>query len=330
MPVIAPKHRPLGALILAPMEGLADPPLRHILLRTGAFDWMVSEFVRVTDQRLPKKTFLRLCPELASSQHRLRVQLLGSHPEMLADNAKRAIDLGSYGLDLNFGCPSKTVNNSCGGAALLKEPHRIEQIIRTVRQHLEPQHTLSAKVRLGYAQLDEAQSIFDAVLAGGANEVVIHARTKDQGYRPPAFWWKLRHLYGREKLRVLVNGEIWDCQDYWQARWQSGCQDCMLGRGAISDPDLALRIRAMQQGQSFTGRNWLQLCQDLTDFVDLSRSRMPERYVDGRLKQWLKLLSRHWPQAQTCLQQGKQLANADAILALAAQLDPSATQTDQL
>jgi len=101
------------------MQGVLDPLVRQLLTEVNDYDLCISEFVRVVDQRLPPKVFYRLCPELlqqgcTSSGTPVRVQLLGQHPQWLAENAELAIQLGSHGVDLNCGCPSKTVNGSNG------------------------------------------------------------------------------------------------------------------------------------------------------------------------------------------------------------------------
>lgn len=112
-------------VLLAPMEGVLDSLVRELLTEVNDYDLCITEFVRVVDSLLPAKTFHRICPELnhnsrTSSGTLVRIQLLGQHPQWLAENANRAIDLGSYGVDLNCGCPSKTVNGHGGGASLLK------------------------------------------------------------------------------------------------------------------------------------------------------------------------------------------------------------------
>ena len=119
------------------MEGVVDHLMRDMLTRVGGFDQCVTEFVRVVDQKIPKKTFYRLCPELHNGGKTpagvpVRVQLLGQHPQWLAENAQTAIELGSPGVDLNFGCPAKTVNKSKGGAVLLKETQTLYDIVKAV------------------------------------------------------------------------------------------------------------------------------------------------------------------------------------------------------
>ncbi|WP_445947025.1 tRNA-dihydrouridine synthase, partial [Shewanella sp.] len=112
-------------VILAPMEGVVDPLMRDILSKINPYDLLVTEFVRVVDQLLPEKVFYKLCPELrqqgmTSNGTPVRVQLLGQEPQCMAENAVRAIELGSNGVDVNFGCPAKMVNRSKGGAILLQ------------------------------------------------------------------------------------------------------------------------------------------------------------------------------------------------------------------
>ena len=156
-------------------------------------DLCVTEFVRVTTQLLPPKVFKRSCPELAHDCKTpagipVRIQLLGSDPAAPAANAVRALELASPGVDLNFGCPAKTVNRSQGGAILLQETKRVAHIVETVRQTIGDDAWLSAKMRLRFTikdlTLDNAKSIADA----GADELTVHARTKVEGYRPPAHW----------------------------------------------------------------------------------------------------------------------------------------------
>ena len=138
-----------GRIILAPMEGVLDPLLREILSAVNHYDLCVTEFVRVADQLLTRKTLLRLCPELLQNgQTRsgtpVRVQLLGQHPQWLAENAVLATEMGSPGIGINFGCPARRVNQSCGGAALLKEAEKIYQFLKTVREAIPAEQVFSA------------------------------------------------------------------------------------------------------------------------------------------------------------------------------------------
>src|SRR5687767_14210553 len=117
-------------LMLAPMEGISDVLVRDLLSSLGAMDLAVTEFIRVAHRPLTAGTLLRECPELESggktpSGTPVLVQLLGGDPELVAESAHIAAELGAPGIDLNFGCPAKRVNGSDGGAVLLKDPHRL-------------------------------------------------------------------------------------------------------------------------------------------------------------------------------------------------------------
>src|SRR5690606_37515580 len=141
-------------IALAPMEGLVDDILRDVLTRVGGVDWCVTEFIRVSDRLLPRASFHKLASELDNGARTragtpVRVQLLGSDPACLADNAARACSLGAPAIDLNFGCPAKTVNKSRGGAVLLNEPELLHALLREVRRAVPADIPVTAKMRLG-------------------------------------------------------------------------------------------------------------------------------------------------------------------------------------
>src|SRR6185437_11649492 len=118
------------ALLLAPMEGVTDAPMRAFLSERGGFSFCVSEFIRVSQDPVPRKVFYRDIPELRAggrtpSGMPVQIQLLGGHPGRMAQSALTAIRCGAQAIDLNFGCPAPTVNSHDGGATLLKFPDRI-------------------------------------------------------------------------------------------------------------------------------------------------------------------------------------------------------------
>lgn len=154
------------------MEGLVDEILRDVLTRMGGVDWCVTEFIRVSDRLLPQSSFGKLAPELKNGALTragtpVRVQLLGSDPICLADNAAFACTLGAPAIDLNFGCPAKTVNKSRGGAVLLKEPELLHAILCEVRRAVPAHIPVTAKMRLGFDSPDGALDCARALVAGG-------------------------------------------------------------------------------------------------------------------------------------------------------------------
>jgi tRNA-dihydrouridine synthase C len=294
-------------ILLAPMEGLLDFTLRDILTRVGGIDRCVSEFIRITDTLLPDRVFTRYLPELLNGGCTpagvpVRAQLLGSDPVCLADNAAKLAALGPEGIDLNFGCPAKTVNRHRGGAALLDEPELIGRIVAAVRRAVPAHLPVSAKMRLGFNDDARAEECAQAIAGAGACELVVHARTRADGYRPPAYWDRIHDLRSQVAIPVIANGEIWTLADALRCREVSGCQTLMLGRGMVSDPGLALAILAHDQagaGQTpAAGVNWTSLLPHLHAFWQLVCTHLEPRQQAGRLKQWLHYLRRRYPEAQ--------------------------------
>jgi len=305
-------------LILAPMEGLVDAQMREILTRIGGIDHCVTEFVRVSDRVLPNRVFHRLAPELrnngfTASGTPVAVQLLGSDPELLAGNALRAVGLGAHAIDLNFGCPSKTVNNSKGGSILLREPDVVHSIVGSVREALPAHIRVTGKMRLGYEDKSLALENALAIEEGGASEVCVHARTKVEGYRPPAHWEWIARIREALKINVVANGDIRSLEDYQRCREISGCDDVMIGRGLIAMPDLARLIAAEQRGNSMTPMTWGSLLPVIRGFFDEVRVTVSPRHSPGRLKQWLSFLRHQYPQAQTLFDEIKGVTDPERI-----------------
>ena len=290
-------------IYLAPMEGLLDFVLRDILTRVGGVDRCVSEFIRVTHTLLPEHVFLRVIPELANggctpSGVPVRAQLLGSDPVCLAENAARLAAMGPHGIDLNFGCPAKVVNRHGGGAALLEDPELLTRIVSAVRRAVPAHMPVSAKMRLGFNDDARAVECAQALADGGADELVVHARTKADAYRPPAYWERVNDIRLGVTIPVVANGEIWTLDDALRCRQASGCTSLMLGRGMVTDPGLALTIRRADGGTDTPEVSWEELLPLIGAFWVLVVDRLELRQQAGRLKQWLNFLRHRYPQAE--------------------------------
>ena len=333
-PQTAKPSVPATMILLAPMEGLLDFVLRDILTRVGGIDRCVSEFIRITDQLLPARAFTRIVPELRNGGRTLagvpvRAQLLGADPVCLAENAARLAELGPAGIDLNFGCPAKIVNRHGGGAALLDEPETLFAIVAAVRRAVPAHMPVSAKMRLGFNDDSRAVECALAIAGGGADELVVHARTKEQAYRPPAYWERIADIRAAVRIPVVANGDIWTPDDAHRCRQASGCESLMLGRGMVTDPGLALAIRASAPGAApQAGVGWPELVPLLAAFWHIVCAELELRARAGRLKQWLNFLRRRFPEAETAYQQVKTMNDLTLIDAWLRQMtDESSAQT---
>ena len=301
-------------LVLAPMEGLTDPLMRQILTQVGQYDWCVTEFIRVTDSVLPDHIYYQYCPELQNNGNTIygtpvHVQFLGNNIEMLAANAEKAVALGAPVIDLNFGCPAKTVNRHRGGAVLLDETDTLFDIVKAVRDAVPKHIPVSAKMRLGY--LDEAHSLDNAlaIQSAGASWLTIHARTKADGYTPPAYWEKIAPIQEAVNMPIIANGEIWTVEDAKACQAQSQCQDLMIGRGAVTTPDLVNCVRQSDDSQRMTWQDLLTL-----QIAFLNGHYKTEIGLIGRYKQWLGMMTKAYPEATELWQQIKRIKEMEQLL----------------
>ena len=320
-------------LLLAPMEGLLDFTLRDILTRVGGVDRCVAEFIRVTGTLLPERVFYRVVPELRRGGRTpagvpVRAQLMGSDPVCLAENAARLAGLQPAGIDLNFGCPAKIVNRHGGGAALLQDPELLARIVGAVRRAVPASMPVSAKMRLGFEDDSRTMECAQAIVGAGACELVVHARTKADGYRPPAYWERIAPIRAAMPVPVIANGEIWNVGDAKRARELSGCTPLMLGRGMVSDPGLALAIVAADRGATGDDLSWEQLQPLLRAFWALVCAQIEPRHCAGRMKQWLNYLRRRHPQAEAAYQRVRTI-NDPQLVAGELGLVPSTTARER-
>ncbi|KEA63837.1 tRNA-dihydrouridine synthase C [Marinobacterium lacunae] len=287
-------------IILAPMEGVVDYTMRELLTAVGGIDQCVTEFIRVSDRLLPPAVFRRLAPELGQQGITqagtvVLLQLLGSDPQVVAENAARAVELGAPGIDLNFGCPAKTVNKSRGGAILLDEPELVGDIVAAVRRSVPSEIPVSAKMRLGYRDKSRALENAHAIESAGAQSLAVHARTKEEGYKPPAHWEWIARIREAVSVPVVANGEVWTPGDFERCRVISGCDDIMIGRGLVANPFLALAIKGQPLSMDDAWGAALVL---LERFHRQVMENLSVRHVHGRLKQWVQMLGWHFPQAR--------------------------------
>lgn len=288
---------------LAPMEGVTDEIFRHLITGISSGEnssptvhYCLSEFIRITTSLHPKKVFYRFVPELLQNGRTpsgtpVLVQLLGGQAEPLAENAARASELGSFGVDLNFGCPAKTVNRHDGGATLLKCPERLLQISKAVRQAVPLEKPVSAKIRLGF---EDTSNLIENVLAlqeGGVSWITVHCRTKAQGYRPPADWEWIPRLKSVSTVPFVVNGDIFTVEDFIRCQNATQASAFMLGRGALKNPFLFRQIHEHLSLRPHLPSNWTETLSMVHQLHAMAEHKINAAFAAARTKQWLKYLS---------------------------------------
>lgn len=283
-------------LHLAPMEGVVDFVLRDVLTEIGGIDQCVTEFIRVTDKLVPPSVLYRYAPELKMGSRTrsgtpMFLQFLGGQVGPMAENAAHGAELGALGIDLNFGCPAKTVNRHDGGASLLKTPERLFQIISAVRRAVPASIPVTAKMRLGFDNPEICIENALAVEAAGADWLAIHCRTKTDGYRPPAYWEWIPRIKEKVRLPIVANGEIWNVADFWKCFEETGCEKIMMGRGAVANPFLFREIKDSISKVENPASSWEKTRAIIPRFFEASTQFKSPYFAQARTKQWLRALS---------------------------------------
>ncbi|MBL9104396.1 MAG: tRNA-dihydrouridine synthase family protein [Myxococcales bacterium] len=305
-------------LALAPMDGVTDAVYRGLLTADGrsGISVCVSEFVRVTRDPVPAAVLLREVPELRHGGRTAAgvpvfVQLLGGDPEPIARTAQVAAELGAPGIDLNFGCPAKTVNNHDGGASLLKYPERIRRIVARTRELVRPGVPVTMKMRVGWDSSEGIEAIAEAAAAGGAEWITIHARTRSQLYQPPVVWDALARARAVVEVPVVANGDVCGPADVQACAGESCCEAFMIGRAAMARPRVFAAIRGEPYDEQ---KERASLGALLVRYHELlvGTGLQPSRAL-ARVKQWLRMGAGVDPALTPMFDRVKGLAAWDAV-----------------
>ena len=295
-------------VVLSPMAGVTNWPFRVICEEYGPDGLYVAEMITARALVAHNPKALRLC-HFAKSEKIRSLQLYGVNPSITEQAAKIVVD-GNMAdhVDLNFGCPAKLVNQSKGGAVLLKEPETVYRIVKAVREAVPAHLPVSAKIRLGYDDkelyMDNAQAVFQ----GGANELAVHARTKREGYKAPAHWEYVDAIRRALPIPVTANGEIWNHADALTCARVSGCDALMVGRGAISLPNLA---NVMKTGCAHM--SWAEVLQLMVTYTEQDLASDKADYYPSRIKQWFSYIVREYPQADELFRRIRTIKTAEEI-----------------
>lgn len=225
-------------LALAPLHEVTDAAFRETVARCGAPDVMYTEFTSVDGLAHPaaRERIIRRYLQMYEGEEETRAQFWGSDPEKFRDAASLVRELGFAGMDINMGCPDKTVMKHGGGGALINDPSRAVDIIAASIEGAAGM-PVSVKTRLGY-DADVADSWLPRLADTGIDVLTVHARTVREMSRVPARWSRIADFAPvmREKGVLLIgNGDITSLADALARIESAGCDGAMVGRGIFGN-----------------------------------------------------------------------------------------------
>ena len=233
------------------MADVTDPAFRRVIAKYGKLartgrggpDVLWTEFVSADALCHPegKKKVLSML-KFSKIEKPIVAQLFTNHPDKLEQAAKLIVKLGFDGLDLNFGCPDKSIEKSGSGAVLIKNPKLARELIRAAKRGVAGKIPVSVKTRLGYNQ-DELETWLPELLAEEPVAITIHARTRKELSKVPARWERIKRaveIRNEMKSRTLIigNGDVTGLADAKQKAKKSGVDGVMFGRAIFGNPEL--------------------------------------------------------------------------------------------
>lgn len=229
--------------VLAPMADVTDAAFRRLIAKYGKPDVIWTEFVSADGLcRAPEPGLSKLKRDLlfSEAERPIVAQLFTSNPEHMKQAAKLVLDMGFDGIDINMGCPDRSIEKQGAGAAMIKDPARAREIIRAAKEGVQNKIPVSVKTRVGYNKVDLVPW-FTELLAEEPAVLTVHARTRKEMSKVPARWEhvreavELRNKLGSKTL-IVGNGDVLNIAHARELADQTGCDGVMLGRAIFGNP----------------------------------------------------------------------------------------------
>lgn len=247
--------------VLAPMADVTDCAFREMIAKYsrhgevgGGPDVFWTEFVSADGLCSPGREVLLRDLEFSANERPIVAQLFGSNPENMFKAAKLCAEKGFDGIDINMGCPDKSIEKQGAGAAMIKNPKRAQEIIKAAQEGSGL--PVSVKTRIGYNKV-EWREWLPYILEMKPAALTIHLRTRKEMSLVPAHWELMPEIVsfireknkeiGNEKMLILGNGDALSIPHARELAEKSGCDGVMLGRAIFGNPWLFDELRNKDQ-----------------------------------------------------------------------------------
>lgn len=284
----ASRNKNVPILCLAPMADVTDAAFRYIIAKHSKIPHVTyTEFVSADGLALaPKEGRKKLLKTLEFSEieRPIVAQFFGSRPDTMKKAAALAVKLGFDGVDINMGCPDRSVEKQKAGAALIKNPKLARQLIRAAKEGVKNNLPISVKTRLGYNkdELDLPPASWrdgwlSELLAEKPAAIIIHARTRKEMSKVSARWERVKRAMEIKKAAVsktliIGNGDVASVSDAVEKCKRSGADGAMIGRAIFGNPWL------------FSGANQTDISDERRIKVLVEHTKLFEKKFMGRIK----------------------------------------------
>lgn len=229
-------------MVLAPMANVTDAAFRRVIAKYGKPDVMWTEFVSADGLFLGNAEILKRDLMFSEEERPIVAQFFTARPDMMERAARLAVELGFDGVDINMGCPDKSVEKQGAGAALMKNPKLAREVIRAAKVGVDGKIPVSVKTRVGFSKV-ELETWLPEILAENPAVVTVHARTRKEMSKVPARWEHVKRAVEiRNELKsdtlIFGNGDVVDLDDARQKVKETGADGIMLGRAIFGNPFL--------------------------------------------------------------------------------------------
>ena len=227
-----------GDALLAPMDGYSDWPFRSLCRELGSA-MSYTEFVKVENIL---RGFEHVKARLAykPAERPVVFQLYGDDPDLILKAALRVQELGPDIIDINMGCPAKTVANRGAGVGLMRTPLKIARTFKKLTAALRV--PVTGKIRLGWEDFRSYKLVARIIEENGGSLIALHGRTKEQSYSGQANWDAVAEVKAAAGIPVLGSGDVRFVADIERMKRYTGCDGVMIGRGAIANPWIFSRL----------------------------------------------------------------------------------------
>lgn len=314
--------------MLAPLANVTDASFRRVIAQysahtrtdgtVGGPDVMWTEFVSADGlMRATEEGKRKLMADLiyVDAERPIVAQLFSSHPEYMEGAARLCAELGFDGIDINMGCPDKTIEKQGCGSAMIKNPVRAQEVIRAAKRGAGTL-PVSVKTRIGYNK-DELDTWLPALLAETPAVITVHARTRKEMSKVPARWEHVRHAVEirdrvqkdipiEERTLIFGNGDVESIADAHKKAAETGADGVMLGRAIFGNPWLFNPATATEPVSA------AERCRVLIEHCRLFEELLPHKSF-AIMKKHFKAYIHGWDGAKELREKLMETQNADEV-----------------